>query len=102
MAGRTRRLVWAEGARRSLDQVLAVIAEDSPIETERFLEVVLRTAQTLSSLGALWPNVDKSFRSYSVRISAKFFIVSLDGIPCSNFGTWDVIPEVFKHEDGEG
>ena len=72
MAGRTRRIVWAEGARRDLDQVLAYIAEDSPNEAARFLEVVLGTAQSLNSLGALWPNVGESFQSFNVLISAKF------------------------------
>ncbi len=63
MAGRTRRIVWAEGARTSFDQVLAYIAEDSPIEAERFLEVVLGTAQSLSTLaerGRIVPELQRS------------------------------------------
>ena len=50
MAGRTRRLVWTEGANRGLNQVIEYIAEDSPAAAVRFLEIVLDTAQSLSVL----------------------------------------------------
>lgn len=50
MAGRTRHVVWTEGARRGLEDVLAYIAEDSPTAAQRFLDVVLETGRSLSSL----------------------------------------------------
>ncbi|MFQ5930154.1 MAG: type II toxin-antitoxin system RelE/ParE family toxin, partial [Acidobacteriota bacterium] len=64
MAGRTRQVVWTEGARSGLDEVLDYIAEDSPIAAGRFLEVVLDTAESLSSLaerGRIVPEQDPGY-----------------------------------------
>ncbi len=50
MAGRSRRVVWAEGARNGLHSALEYISEDSPDAAGYFLGVVLDTGQSLSFL----------------------------------------------------
>ena len=62
MAGRSRRVIWTDGARRGLDQVLEYIAEDSPVASGRFLELVLDTTQSLTSLadrGRIVPEIQR-------------------------------------------
>lgn len=75
MAGRPRTVVWTALARDGLDEALAHIAEDSPAAAERILDVVLRTAESLSVLslrGRIVPEVGQdSIREvfvYSYRI----------------------------------
>ena len=75
MAGRTRRVVWGQGARNALDAAVAYIAEDSPEGAKKVLDVVLRTASSLDALserGRVVPEVsDPTIREafvYSYRL----------------------------------
>ena len=99
MAGRTHQVVWTQGARNSLDQVLEYIAEDSPVAAARFLEVVLDTAQSLSFLaerGRIVPELRRedirevfvySYRMlYEVTGSEIHIVAFLHG--ARDFGRW--------------
>jgi toxin ParE1/3/4 len=75
VAGRPRTVVWTALARDGLDEALGHIAEDSPAAAERVLDVVLRTAESLSLLslrGRIVPELgEESVREvfvYSYRI----------------------------------
>jgi len=75
MAHRTRRVVWTPRARDGLDDIVSYIAEDSPNAAKRVLDVVLRTASSLSELsgrGRVVPEIaEESVREvfiYSYRL----------------------------------
>lgn len=70
MAGRSRRVAWAESARRGVDAAIAYIAEDSPAAAAKVLDAVMGTASSLADLserGRIVPEVlDPSFREVFV------------------------------------
>ncbi|HLG13707.1 MAG TPA: type II toxin-antitoxin system RelE/ParE family toxin [Blastocatellia bacterium] len=61
MASRTRPVVWTPLARRSLDEVVEYIAQDSPEAAEKVLENILGAAESLSRFslrGRIVPEID--------------------------------------------
>lgn len=50
MAGRTRRVAWAQSARDALDEVIAYLAQRSPDGAARVLAPALDSAATLATL----------------------------------------------------
>jgi plasmid stabilization system protein ParE len=99
MAGRSRRVVWTEFAQDGLDSTLEYIGEDSPDAAERFLDVVLETAQSLSFLSERgrvvpefqWPDTREIFvyrhrMIYQVTPSEVHIVAFLHG--ARDFGDW--------------
>lgn len=99
MASRSRRVIWTELAQDGLDITLDYIGESSPDAAERFLEVVLDTAQSLSFLSERgrivpefrWSNMREIFVYryrilYQVTPSEVYIVAFLHG--ARDIGNW--------------